>query len=188
MVSLLPPSFLDAHNLSTSSLGCTALWIFLFSDPFIGVLVLSTLRMVLSILRGRQPRYLSFWWDFCYIVWFWAVLSFSWSILFFFFSFISAYLMVSASNIPKYLLVSISQSVLIFLDLVVLFLLSWVIFISSHFSMPNSIPISWLYISLPVLGFTVLFPFWQTVWCRPYSFGDWFFPVIYKVFIRLNIS
>ena len=81
--------------------------------------------------------------------------------------------MVSASNIPKYLCISFSASVL---------LLSWFgssiphvrcrlpHFITSmtHFSMPNSIPMSWLYIltayirvscsfSLPVLVFPILY-------------------------------
>ena len=68
------------------------------------------------------------------------------------FSLISTCLMVTASNIPKYLLVSFSPSVL---------MTTWFssstpsvrwcrlpLFITSmaHFSMPNSIPISWLYI------------------------------------------
>ena len=76
--------------------------------------------------RG-QPRHLSLWWDCCCVVWFRFVFSFSWSILFIFY-FISACLMASASNIPKYLYVSFSPSVLIFLDLVVLFLPSFVVF------------------------------------------------------------
>ena len=44
-------------------------WVFLFSGPFVEVLS-SSLRMVLSILQGVQPRYLSLWWDFYYVVWF----------------------------------------------------------------------------------------------------------------------
>ena len=51
-----------------------------------------------SISQRRQPRRLSFWWDFCYIVWFWVVSSFAWDTLFFL-SLISTYLMVSVSNI-----------------------------------------------------------------------------------------
>ena len=41
-----------------------SLWVFLFSGPLVGVLLWSTLRMIPSILRGVQPRYLSLWWDF----------------------------------------------------------------------------------------------------------------------------
>ena len=35
--------------------------------------------------------------------------------------------------------------------------------------------------------FPILFHFLQTVWCRPYSLGDWSFPAIYWVCIRLCI-
>ena len=57
-------------------------WVFLFSAPVVEILPSSTLRLVLSILRGGKPRFLSLWWDFCYIVWFRWVFSFSWGILF----------------------------------------------------------------------------------------------------------
>ena len=89
--------------------------VFPFSGSFVWVLLFSTLRMVPSILRrGGLPRYLFFWWNFCYVVWFRVVFSFSCVILFCIFSFIVTCLMVSASNIPKYFYVSISPSVLIF--------------------------------------------------------------------------
>ena len=58
--------------------------VFLFSGPFAEVLLLSTLRIFSSMLQGGQPTYLSFWWDFCYAVWFRIVFSFSWGILFHF--------------------------------------------------------------------------------------------------------
>ena len=54
-------------------------WVFLFSGPFTEVLFSSTLRMVLSNLREGEPRYLSLWWDFCYVVWFRVVFSSSWA-------------------------------------------------------------------------------------------------------------
>ena len=73
--------------------------VFLFFCPFAEVLPMSSLRIVPSILWGRQPRCLSLCWDFCNIVWFRVVFSFSWD-LFLMFSFIST------SNIPKY---SVSQ-------------------------------------------------------------------------------
>ena len=75
-------------------------WVFLFSGSFIEVFLSSTLRMVPSILRGGQLRYLSLWWDFCYVVWFRVVLSFSW-ICFFIFYFTS--IGSVRFNIPKYL-------------------------------------------------------------------------------------
>ena len=77
-------------------------WVFLSSGLFVEVLLLSALRMVPSILGRDQPRRLSLCWDFCYIVWFWVIFSFSWGSVFFIFSFISACLMVPAFNIPKY--------------------------------------------------------------------------------------
>ena len=79
--------FLDTYSLSTSSLGCKAsctvmVFFFLFSGPFVEVLLWSTLRLVPGIL---QPRYSSLWWDFCYVVWSRVVFSFSWCIIFLFF-------------------------------------------------------------------------------------------------------
>ena len=38
-------------------------------------------KKVPNVLRGRQPMYLSLWWDFCLIVWFREVFSFSWGVL-----------------------------------------------------------------------------------------------------------
>ena len=56
--------------------------VFLFTSPFVEILLLSTLRMVSSILQEEQPKYLSLWGDFCYKAWFQVVLSFSRSSLF----------------------------------------------------------------------------------------------------------
>ena len=70
LVSPLPPFFLGIYNMSTSSLGCKALFIlmsFLFSSPFVGVLLSYTLRMVPSISRWGQPRNLSL---ICHVIWF----------------------------------------------------------------------------------------------------------------------
>ena len=38
--------------------------------------------MVPRILRVGHTRYLSLWWDFCYVIWFRAAFSFSWDTLF----------------------------------------------------------------------------------------------------------
>ena len=83
-------------------------------------------KMVPSILRWGQPRYLSLLLCSCNIVLFQIDFSFSWG-TFNFFSFISTSLMASAFNIPKYLYVSFSPSVLIFLDLIVPFLPPYVV-------------------------------------------------------------
>ena len=58
---------------------------FLVSGPFVEVLLSSILWMFPSILRMDQPRCVFLWWDFCYIVWFRAVFSFSWGFLLNFF-------------------------------------------------------------------------------------------------------
>ena len=89
--------------------------VFLFFGPFVEILPGSTLRMVLSILRVGQSRYLSLSWDFCYVVWVRVIFSFSWGILFLFFSFITICLIVSTFNILKYLSVFVSPSVFFFL-------------------------------------------------------------------------
>ena len=84
LASHLSP-FLDTYSLCTSSLRYKALCIygrFLLPGPFVGVLFCFILRIVPSILRGRQPRYLSLSWNFCYVVTFQIVFSFSWDILF----------------------------------------------------------------------------------------------------------
>ena len=57
-------------------------------------------------------------------------------------------------------------------------LLAWYIFLY-----PISSYISSLYISLLVLGFPILFHFWQTVWYRLCRFGGWFFLAISKTLI-----
>ena len=84
-LSSIPPSFLDKYILSVSSIGYKALsTAFLSYGPFIEVLPLSISRMVSSILQSVQWKILSLWWDFCNIVWFRVVFSFSWDIIFYF--------------------------------------------------------------------------------------------------------
>ena len=103
---------------------------------------------------------------------------------FWIFSFISTCLIVSVSKMPKYLYVSFSPSVLI---------LSWfgssipsircclLLFITSmtHFSMPNSIPMYWLYVLIACSRVSNSFSFLQIVWCHPCTLGDWSFLAIY---------
>ena len=89
------------------------------------------------------------------------------------FSFIAACLMAFIFSIPKYLLVSISPSVLIFLALVVLFLPSYIIFCFSLLAWHifrcqfTSLYCDCIF-SLPGLGLPVLH-FSQTVWYRPWT-------------------
>ena len=102
------------------------------------------------------------------------------------FSFISTCLMGSASNILKCLLVSFSTNVLIFSWLgsaISSVMCRFPLFITSmvHFSMPNSIPISWLYIFTVYISNS--FSLLATVWCRPCTLLP-----IYWVCIWLCIS
>ena len=107
------------------------------------------------------------------------------------FPFISTYLMVPASNIPKYLEISFSSSILI---------LSWFgssipsvkcrfpLFITSRCIFPWQIPSLWpVYILTACIGVSIFFNFLITVWCRLCIFGDWSFPAICQVCIRLCI-
>ena len=87
---------------------------------------------------------------------------------FLFISFISAYLMVSASNTPKILKLSFSPSVWILFwfstPFVCLFFYLFLLLIVSiaYFSVPNFIPVSWFYILIVCIrasnSFSVYFP------------------------------
>ena len=74
--------------------------VFQFSCPLVEVLPSSTSRMVPSILQGGQPKCLSLLWNLCCRPWFREA--------FLIFPFISACLMVSTSNTPKYFSFSFS--------------------------------------------------------------------------------
>ena len=91
--------------------------------------------------------------------------------LFVIFSFISACLMVSASYISKYFKVFFPLSILFFVwfgssipSVMCCFplLISMVHFLCQIPSLGRN-----CIFSLPVLGFPILFYFWQKVWCRP---------------------
>ena len=64
------------YHFSDAKLDASSL-VFLFSGSCVEVLPSPTSRMVLSILQRGQFRCLSFWWDFCNVVLFWIVFSFS---------------------------------------------------------------------------------------------------------------
>ena len=127
LVIPLSPSFLDTYSQSTSSLGCKALCMIIIFIVLWSTLVLlwSTSKIVPSILQGGQPKYLIMFLIYSLVSSsFLVFLSYSFWISFF----ISTYLMVSASNFPKYLYVSFSPNVLIFLDLIVPFIRLCVVF------------------------------------------------------------
>ena len=114
--------------------------VFSFSVPFVAVLLLSISRMVPSILLGGQPTRLV-------SRYFFVLLRYPFIV----FSFLFACMMVSASNIYKYLLFffSLSVQVISWFDSSIHFnICLFPIFIRSitDFSTSNSIPIFWLYI------------------------------------------
>ena len=167
LVSPLLSSFLDTFNLSKSSLGYNALctiisflilWSICLSSSLVHFkkgpeyLTRDTAQVFIPLIRFRLDSFVSS-----------SVLVLL-RYLFWIFPFISTCLMVSASKMPKYLLVSFSPSILI---------LSWFVssipsvrsclplFITSmaHFSMLNSIPLSWLYILTACIRFSSSFSF-----------------------------
>ena len=114
--------------------------------------------------QGEQPRYLSLWWNFYYILWFRVVFSSSWDTHF---SFFLSSLLVWWGLFP------IFQSTCKFPFLWPFWFFSWfgssihfiiclfplLIISVVHFSMPNSIPISWLYILTARIRVSLLFSF-----------------------------
>ena len=153
-VSPLPPSFLDTYSLSTSSLWCNALcmlisflvlWFIWLSSSLVHFkncpeyLTGGTAQVIVPLIWFLLPSFVS--------STFMGLLGYSFLI----FSFISTCLMVSDSNIHMYLKVFYFSSVLIFPGFghsipsvrcrLPLFTTSL-----AHFSMPNSIPMSWQHI------------------------------------------
>ena len=131
--------------------------VFLFSGLFVDGLPLSTLRMAPGVLQGYQPKRLSPWWDFCYIVWFRVVFSYSWDIPFSF-SLAWCYLLPIFPYIYKFHFLRVFW---FFLDLIVLFLslncrFPFFIISTAHFL----IPISWLYIFAVCARVSSYFSFW----------------------------
>ena len=125
----LSSSFLGTHNPLTSSLGCNNLCI-IISFLFVWSICSSTLKMVPIILRRGQPRYLFLWWDICYVVWFRVVFSFSRDVLFYFFFILSPLIFYGARRpvFPSICKFPFLRAFWFFLNLVVLFLPSFVLF------------------------------------------------------------
>ena len=182
----LPPSFLNTYSLSTSSLGCKALYI------VISFLVLWSICWSYSFVDLKNgPEYLTRAIAQVFIL----LMRFLLRIL------LSSNFLVLLRNYFLFLISSLHiwwcplpifpsickfpflRAFWFFLDLVVLFSLSfivfrftwsaWLIFLCQNPSLYL------LCISLLlVLGFPVLFHFWQTVWYRPYILDGCFFLVI----------
>ena len=176
-------------------------WVFLFSGPFVEVLLSSSLRMIPSFLQGVQlwssliyiaevqPRYLYLRWDFCYIVWLQVVFSFSWGILLLFFlSSLHVWwcpfsIFLSISKFPFYWAFRFfSWFVSSFPTIICHFLLFTISM--AHFVMPNSIPVSLLYI----LRLSISFSFFANNLMSMYMRWLIFFPTIYEACIRVCIS
>ena len=181
LVSPLPPFFLDSYSLSRSSLGCKALC------NVISFLVLWSICWSSSLVHFKNgpknltrgyPSRLSLWWYSCYVVWFRVVFSFSlYPLLKFFRSSLLVWWYPIFQSICRF---PFLQASWFFLCLVVLFvpscvvsgftLLTWRIFLCKI----PSLCFDCLF-PQPVLGFPILFHFWQTVWCRSCTLGGWFF-------------
>ena len=168
LVSPPLPSFL-IHIVCLYHLWDESSLVFLFFGSFVVILPSSTLRIVPNILG----RYLSLWWDFCYIFWFQIVFSYSWGILFNFCFHLRFFDGVRFPIFPSICKLPFPQEFwFFFLHLVVLFRLSYAVFRFSLLSWHIFLcQIPFLYrhciSSLPVLGFPNLLHFWQTTWCRP---------------------
>ena len=137
LVSNLPLSFLDTYSLSMSSLGHNALCMVISFLVFRSICLSSS-----QIYFKNDPKYLMRETAEVFIPFIFSLVSCSFLVLrysFLIFSFSSTCLIVSASNIPKYLYDSFSPSILFFLDLVFPFhsscvvsrfsLLAWRIFL-----------------------------------------------------------
>ena len=126
---------------------CASSLIFLSSVPFFWVLLLSILSMVPSILKERQPRCLSFWWNF----WFRLVWSRSSEVLFcYFFYHLRLFDSVrfQYSQLLEIFLFFISSNFSCFSSAIISVICLFSLFIMRmpHFSISNSNSISRLYI------------------------------------------
>ena len=100
------------------------------------------------------------------------------------FSFISTWLMLSASKMRNCLYVTFPPTVLIlsgFCCFIPSVRCRLPLFITSnaYFSMPNSIVMSWLYILIVCIRVSTSFSSFRTVRCHPCTLGDWFFLAIF---------
>ena len=159
-------------------------WVFMFSDPFVELIPITSTRIISSVLQGGYHRYLSLWWYFCNVVWFWVVFSFSWDIFFQNYFFHLSLFNGDRFQYSQILVNFLFSSVLIFpwfgssIPSCVVFhysLLAWHIFLRQITSLyPDYIFLS----SVP--GCPILFHFWQIVWCRPCAWGDSSLQVLFK--------
>ena len=157
--SPLPPFFLDTYSMLTSSMGCNALcmvvsflvlW-FICLNSLVHFrkgpeyLTSSTAQVIISLIRFLPDSFVSS--NFLVLL-----------------SFISTCLMVSASRIPKYLFVSFYPTVLSLSRLgssipSVIYRLPLLIISIAHFSIPNSVPMPWMYILTAFIRAPISFSF-----------------------------
>ena len=150
LASPIPPPFLDTYSLSMSSLRCKALCIVI---SFLALWHISWSYSLVHFNNGPEylTRCLSLWWDFCCRALFREGFSFVGDTLSLFFLssplvwWCSLLIFPNSSNFP------FLRAFCFFFDFAVLFLSLFVFFplftISmTHFSISNSIPISWLHI------------------------------------------
>ena len=148
--------------------------------------------MVPSILRRKQPRYLSLWHGSCYKVLSRVIFWLFWDTLFKLFLTFPVVWWCQLPITPSIYRFPFLPAFRWLLGLVArllplcvvchLSLLTWCIFLCQ---------IPFLYLdcifSQFVLGFPILFRFRQKVWYRPCTASGWSFSVIYRVCIRLCI-
>ena len=153
--------------------------VFLFSGPFVWVLLWSSTRMDPSILRWGQSSYLSLsqgsWYIVLFRVVFWDTLSY-----FFSFPFVWWYQLLIFPSIFRF---PFLRAFWFLLDLLIRLLTSCVVCRFSLLAWRILLcQISFLYLdcifSQSSLGFSILFRFWQTVWYSCTSSG-WSFLAIY---------
>ena len=189
LASPLPPSFLNTDSFSMSFLGYK---VFCIDMSFLVLWSICWSSSLVHIKNGPeyltrgQPRCLSLWWDFFYVVFFRIVFSFFWRILFKFFFHLHLFDGIHFQNSRVFVGFLFSECSEFFLVLVILFLPSHVIFCSSLFEWHIflfQIPSQYrrFICTLLVLKVLILFHFWQTVLYRPCTLVGWFFLAIYEV-------
>ena len=148
----------------TDVMFCASSSTFLSSGPFLWVHSLSIFRMVPSILQGRQPWCLSHWCNLCSRVWFRETSSFVWGthFLFFFHLYLFNGVRFQYSQVLVIFLFSKCRDSFWFGNSI-LSVISFSI-LHSIFSIPNSIPIFWLYILIVYIRVSCSFsyPFWTS--------------------------
>ena len=165
---------IDGH-LSTSYLGCKALcmvlsflvfWYICWSSPLAHFKKDSEWDIFIPLMSS------------CDIVWFRVVFSISCDIPFnFFFHRYLWWLLPIFLRICKFHLLREFWFFSLFGSSIPIIICRFPLLIinMAHFSMQNSIPMSWLYILTACIRVSGSFSFLATIWCHPCTLGDWSF-------------